>query len=109
LKPGSRSGIACFRISHLKANHSVSWQYTLEANIAYAVSWFPYMGAWNRFAKTERGTFWGAWLGLSFIAMLFAIVGGIATFTTGSGDPSVWATKSGLGFPRSPSSSCPPS
>jgi NCS1 family nucleobase:cation symporter-1 len=57
------------------------------------------MGAWNRFAKTERGAFWGAWLGLSFIAILFAIVGGMATLTTGSGDPSVWATKSGLGVP----------
>jgi len=86
-------------ISSIKANHSVSWQYAIEANIAYAVSWFPYMGAWNRFAKSERGAFWGAWLGLSFIAILFAIVGGIATLTTGSGDPSVWATKSGLGIP----------
>ena len=86
-------------ISSIKPTHSVSWQYAIEANIAYAVSWFPYMGAWNRLAKTERGAFWGAWLGLSFIAILFAIVGGIATLTTGSGDPSVWATKSGLGIP----------
>jgi NCS1 family nucleobase:cation symporter-1 len=86
-------------ISAIKPNHSVSWQYAIEANIAYAVSWFPYMGAWNRFAKTEKGAFWGAWIGLSFIAILFAIVGGIATLTTGSGDPSVWATKSGLGVP----------
>ncbi len=86
-------------ISMIKPNHSVSWQYAIEANIAYAVSWFPYMGAWNRFAKTEKGAFWGAWIGLSFIAILFAIVGGIATLTTGSGDPSVWAAKSGLGVP----------
>jgi NCS1 family nucleobase:cation symporter-1 len=82
-----------------KPDHSVSWQYAVEANIAYAVSWFAYMGAWNRFAKTERGAFWGAWIGLAFIAFLFAIVGGIATLTTGSSDPSVWATKSGLGIP----------
>lgn len=87
------------RIFSIKANHSVSWQYAIEANVAYAVSWFPYMGAWNRFAKSERGAFWGAWIGLSFIAILFAVVGGIATLTTGSGDPSVWATKSGLGIP----------
>jgi NCS1 family nucleobase:cation symporter-1 len=63
-------------ISMIKPNHSVSWQYAIEANIAYAVSWFPYMGAWNRFAKTEKGAFWGAWIGLSFIAILVAIVGG---------------------------------
>lgn len=80
-------------------DHSVSWQYAVEANIAYAVSWFAYMGAWNRFAKTEKAAFWGAWVGLAFIAFLFAIVGGIATLTTGSSDPSVWATKSGLGIP----------
>ncbi|MGA9860336.1 MAG: cytosine permease [Solirubrobacteraceae bacterium] len=86
-------------ISAKKPDHSVSWQYALEANIAYAVSWFAYMGAWNRFAKSEAGAFWGAWIGLAFIAFLFAIVGGIATLTTGSGDPSVWATRSGLGVP----------
>jgi nucleobase:cation symporter-1, NCS1 family len=86
-------------IAARKPDHSVSWQYALEANIAYAVSWFAYMGAWNRFAKSEQGAFWGAWIGLAFIAFLFAIVGGIATLTTGSSDPSVWATKSGLGIP----------
>jgi len=80
-------------------DHSVSWQYAVEANIAYAVSWFAYMGAWNRFAKAEKAAFWGAWIGLAFIAVLFAIVGGLATLTTGSSDPSVWATKSGLGIP----------
>lgn len=85
-------------IAAKQPTHAVSWQYALEANIAYAVSWFPYMGAWNRFAKSEGGAFWGAWIGLAFIAFLFAIVGGIATLTTGSGDPSVWATKSGLGI-----------
>lgn len=82
-----------------KPDHSVSWQYAVEANVAYAVSWFAYMGAWNRFAKTEKAAFWGAWIGLAFIAFLFAIVGGLATLTTGSSDPSVWATKSGLGIP----------
>lgn len=82
-----------------KPTHAVSWQYALEANISYAVSWFAYMGAWNRFAKSEKGAFWGAWAGFAFIAILFAVVGGIATITTGSGDPSVWASRSGLGVP----------
>ncbi|HVV89699.1 MAG TPA: cytosine permease [Solirubrobacterales bacterium] len=86
-------------INSAAPDHSVSWQYAIEANIAYAVSWFAYMGAWNRFAKSENGAFWGAWIGLALIAFLFAIVGGIATLTTGSSDPSVWATKSGLGVP----------
>ncbi len=87
------------KIDSAKPTHAVSWQYALEANIAYAVSWFAYMGAWNRFAKSEKGAFWGAWLGLVVIVILFAVVGGIATITTGSGDPSVWAAKSGLGVP----------
>jgi nucleobase:cation symporter-1, NCS1 family len=86
-------------IERKPADHSVNWAFALEANIAYAAAWFPYMGAWNRFAKTERASFWGTWSGLALIAMLFSIVGGIATITTGSSDPSVWATKSGLGIP----------
>jgi nucleobase:cation symporter-1, NCS1 family len=87
------------KISSFAPDHSTSWQYAVEANVAYAVSWFTYMGAWNRFAKSEAGAFWGAWVGLALMAFLFAIVGGIATLTTGSSDPSVWATKSGLGVP----------
>jgi nucleobase:cation symporter-1, NCS1 family len=86
-------------IARYKANHSVNWQYAIEAQIAYGVSWFPYMGAWNRFAKSERGSFVGVWVGMGVIAILFALVGGFATLTTGSSDPSVWATRSGLGVP----------
>jgi NCS1 family nucleobase:cation symporter-1 len=86
-------------IERKPADQSVNWAYALEANIAYAVAWFPYMGAWNRFARTERASFWGTWGGLVVIATLFGVVGGIATITTGSSDPSVWATRSGLGVP----------
>jgi NCS1 family nucleobase:cation symporter-1 len=86
-------------IHAIKADHSVNFAYAIEAAVAYNIAWFPYIGAWNRFAKTDEASFWGTWLGLGLASMLFAIVGGIATLTTGSADPTVWATKSGLGLP----------
>jgi NCS1 family nucleobase:cation symporter-1 len=86
-------------IHAIKPDHSVNFAYGIEAAVAYNLAWLPYMGAWNRFSKTDQGTFWGTWLGLGLASMLFAIVGGFATLTTGSADPSVWATKSGLGLP----------
>lgn len=86
-------------ITAIKPDHSVNFAYGIEAAVAYNLAWLPYMGAWNRFSSSDRGTFWGAWLGLGVISALFAIVGGFATLTTGSADPSVWATKSGLGIP----------
>lgn len=87
------------RISAVHPTHSVSFAYGVEAAIAYNISWFPYMGSWNRFAKSEGAAFWGAWAGLALVGVLYAVIGGLATLATGSADPSVWATKSGLGLP----------
>ncbi len=87
------------RLHAIRPTHSVSFAYGIEAAVAYSISWFPYMGSWNRFAKTERGAFWGAWTGLAAIGVLYSVVGGLATLATGSADPSVWATKAGLGIP----------
>ncbi len=87
------------KIAAVHPNHSVSFAYGIEAAVAYNISWFPYMGSWNRFAKSVKGAFWGAWLGLASVGVLYAIIGGLATLATGSADPSVWATKSGLGVP----------
>lgn len=86
-------------ISAVRPNHSVSFAYGIEAAVAYNISWFPYMGSWNRFAKSERGAFWGAWIGLALVGVLYSIIGGLATLATGAADPSVWATRSGLGLP----------
>jgi NCS1 family nucleobase:cation symporter-1 len=86
-------------IHAIKPNHDVNFAYGIEAAVAYNLAWLPYVGAWNRFSTSDRGAFWGTWLGLGLISVLFAIVGGFATLTTGSADPSVWATKSGLGLP----------
>lgn len=87
------------KIHAVKANHSVTFAYGIEAAVAYNISWFPYMGSWNRFAKSGKAAFWGAWAGLAAIGVLYSVIGGLATLATGSADPSVWATKSGLGVP----------
>lgn len=87
------------RITGFHATHAVDWQYAIEAQVAYGASWLPYMGAWNRFARTERAAFYGTWAGMGAVAVLLSLVGGIATMMTGSPQPSVWAVRSGLGVP----------
>jgi nucleobase:cation symporter-1, NCS1 family len=57
------------------------------------------MGSWNRFAKTQKAAFWGAWGGLTVVSIIFAVIGGMAALAFGTADPSAWATKSGLGIP----------
>ncbi len=87
------------RLAAVKPNHSVTFAYAIEAAVAYNISWFPYMGSWNRFAKTQKAAFWGAWGGLTVISILFAVIGGMAALAFNSADPSAWATKAGLGIP----------
>jgi NCS1 family nucleobase:cation symporter-1 len=87
------------RLAALHPTHSVTFAYAIEAAVAYNISWFPYMGSWNRFAKTQKAAFWGAWGGLTVVSILFAVIGGMATLAFKSADPSAWATRSGLGIP----------
>jgi nucleobase:cation symporter-1, NCS1 family len=87
------------RLNAIHPNHSVTFAYAIEAAVAYNISWFPYMGSWNRFAKTQKAAFWGAWGGLTVVSIIFAVIGGMAALAFNTADPSAWATKSGLGIP----------
>lgn len=69
----------------------------IELCFAYAIAWLPYLGAWSRFATSERAAYWASFLGLAVVGTLFAIVGGLATLITGEVDPVVWSTQLGLG------------
>ncbi|MCE8021336.1 hypothetical protein HOP51_14640 [Halomonas sp. MCCC 1A11036] len=70
----------------------------IELCFAYAIAWLPYLGAWSRFATSERSAYWASFLGLAVVGTLFAIVGGLATLITGELDPVVWSTQLGLGI-----------
>ena len=52
----------------------------IELCFAYAIAWLPYLGAWSRFATSERSAYWASFLGLAVVGTLFAIVGGAAIF-----------------------------
>ena len=41
-------------------------------------------------AKSEKGGFWGTYLGLALAGMLLGVVGGMATILTGEVDPTLW-------------------
>ncbi len=87
------------KLTAIHPDHSVTFAYAIEAAVAYNISWFPYMGSWNRFAKTQKAAFWGAWGGLTVISILFAVIGGMAALAFKSADPSAWATSAGMGIP----------
>lgn len=77
---------------------SQSWMSAFEIIFAFTISWFPYLGSWNRFASGERVGFWGTYLGLASTGILFAVVGGIATLATGQTDPALWSNQLDLGL-----------
>lgn len=70
----------------------------IELCFGYAIAWLPFLGAWSRFASSERSAYWASFLGLAVVGGLFAMVGGLATLITGEMDPVVWSTQLGLGI-----------
>jgi NCS1 family nucleobase:cation symporter-1 len=85
------------KIAAKPADGSSSWTEAFEIIVAFSISWFPYLGSWNRFARSERIGFWGTYLGLSSTGILFAAVGGMATLATGQLDPAHWSNELDLG------------
>ena len=77
---------------------SMSWMGAFEIIFAFTISWFPYLGSWNRFASTERIGFWGTYLGLASTGILFAAAGGMATLATGQIDPAQWSSQLDMGL-----------
>ncbi|GGE35849.1 cytosine/uracil/thiamine/allantoin permease [Pullulanibacillus camelliae] len=80
-----------------KPDHSTNWTMAFEIIVAFAISWFPYLGSWNRFAKTQRKSFWATFFGLGSSGILFAAIGGMATLATGKVDPAQWSDQLHLG------------
>ncbi|MFD1361749.1 purine-cytosine permease family protein [Lentibacillus salinarum] len=85
-------------ISSVEPTGEFGWMYAFEVIFAFAVVWLPYLGAWNKFSKKERGGFWGTYLGLALVGMLFGIIGGLATLLTGKIDPTLWMAELNLGI-----------
>lgn len=80
-------------LKSFEPTRETSWIFGFEAIFAYAVVWLQYIGAWNRMAKSERGGFWGTYIGLALAGMLLGVVGGMATILTGEVDPTQWMLK----------------
>ncbi|MGW5363741.1 purine-cytosine permease family protein [Actinopolymorpha pittospori] len=86
------------KVTTTPSDGSQSWMSAFEIIFAFAISWFPYLGSWNRFARRERIGFWGTYLGLAVTGILFAVVGGMATLATGQTDPALWSNQLDLGL-----------
>ena len=87
------------RAVNFEATGDVGWAFALETCVVFAVAWQPYLGAWNKFADSQRSAYWSTFWGLVIIAILFSTIGGIATLVTGEIDPAVWTVELGLGVP----------
>lgn len=85
-------------VSNFKATGTVGLAFAVETCVVWAVAWQPYLGSWNKFASSERNAYWGTFIGLAVIGIIFAITGGVATLATGEVDPAVWAVKLELGL-----------
>ncbi|WP_299979294.1 cytosine permease [uncultured Pseudoteredinibacter sp.] len=85
-------------VTSFEPTGAVGIAFAVETCVVWAVAWQPYLGSWNKFASSERNAYWGTFVGLAFIGILFAITGGIATLATGEIDPAVWAVKLELGL-----------
>ncbi|MGM8365736.1 purine-cytosine permease family protein [Virgibacillus sp. W0181] len=86
------------QMMNVKPTYDIGWAFVLEALVAFAVAWQPYLGAWNKFASSQRRAFWSTYIGLMSVGILLGLVGGMATLLTGEIDPSVWATELGMGL-----------
>jgi nucleobase:cation symporter-1, NCS1 family len=91
------SGNYWSQMVHVQPTHQPNWAMAFEIIVAFAISWFPYLGSWNRFAKSQRKSLWATYWGLGASGILFACIGGMATLATGEIDPALWADKLGLG------------
>lgn len=86
------------RVLNFEATGEVGLAFAIETCVVWAVAWQPYLGSWNKFASSERNAYWGTFVGLAVIGIIFAITGGVATLATGEIDPAVWAVKLELGL-----------
>lgn len=86
-------------MASVKPTFEVGGAYVFELCVAFAVAWLPYLGAWNKFAKSQRHAYWTSYLGLTAMGILFGLVGGMATLLTGQYEPPAWAGQIDVGLP----------
>ncbi len=77
-----------------------SFMLAVDLVIAMPISWLPLISDYSRYARTTRGSFWGAWCGYLAAGSWMYAVGLSAALATGSETPDgmVMQIMSGLGF-----------
>lgn len=73
----------------------------VEWNVAFALSWYPCIGAITRLGRSERGGFWGLWLGYGLLMAAYIFIGIAVSFAAASlgaspdGDPTTYLLEIG--------------
>lgn len=79
-----------FRVSELvPTSNPMPFMSGLDLVIALPISWMPLVADYSRFAKSNRGAFWGTWWGYFIVSSWMFLLGLMATVITRSADPQI--------------------
>ncbi len=60
----------------------------MDLIIAMPISWLPLVSDYSRFARTQKSSFWGTWVGYFILSCCMYVIGLAASLATQSSDPS---------------------
>ena len=70
-----------------KANGDLPFMLGLDYVIIMPISWLPLVCDYSRYAKTDRGSFWGTWIGYFLVSSWMYLIGLSAALATKSPTP----------------------
>lgn len=79
-------------------SESMSVAMGLELSVIMPLSWIPLISDYTRLAKSQRGSFWGSFLGYFIGSSFMYIIGLASAIYTGSPDPIEILTRLNMGF-----------
>jgi NCS1 family nucleobase:cation symporter-1 len=74
-------------LSQIRATGELPFMLGLDYVIIMPISWLPLVSDYSRYAKSDRGSFWGTWIGYFFVSSWMYFIGLSAALATKSPTP----------------------
>lgn len=74
-------------LSQVRATGELPFMLGLDYVIIMPISWLPLVCDYSRYAKSDRGSFWGTWIGYFFVSSWMYLIGLSAALATKSPTP----------------------
>lgn len=74
-------------LSQIRATGELPFMLGLDYVIIMPISWLPLVCDYSRYAKSDRGSFWGTWIGYFFVSSWMYLIGLSAALATKSPTP----------------------